>query len=119
MSFSTEEILAGHRLIEFTPPYGGSSRRPLGTHLLSFAFRLGELAYRGHVEINNNHEASFSGVYHDLTGLVEARVTQFEEERTQYLQRFHECRRAHDKVKYDRSEVSIAFDRAEEWYAAT
>ena len=119
MTFSTEEIFVGHRLIEFTPPYGGSSRRPLGTRLLSFAFRLGELAYRGHVEINNNHEASFSGVYHDLTGLVEARVPQFEEERTQYLQRFHECRRAHDKDKYDRSEVSIAFDRAEEWYVAT
>jgi hypothetical protein len=77
------------------------------------------LVNKGHVEINNNHEASFSGVYHDLTDLVEGRVRQFEEERTQYLQRFHECRRDLDKDKYDRSEVSIAFDRAEEWYAAT
>jgi hypothetical protein len=89
MYFSTDEIFAGHRLIEFTPPYGGSSRRLLGTRLLSFAFRLGELVDKGFVEINNNHEASFSGVYHDLAGLVEDRALKLEEERAQFLQRFH------------------------------
>ncbi len=55
------------------------------------------------------HEASFSGVYHDFAGLVEAMVPQLEDECGQYLQKIHECRLEYDKDKYDRSEAMIAF----------